>query len=281
MTGAGTPSRCRGSASTMDTTTGTRRIWPTTGAWRSRASSGDLSVPVAQAGEETTASLPGMLAAGPDTWLTVRAVLARDEPWAPAGHEIAWTQAPLPAAAPRTAAPGSTSGSPVRTDDDGLVRLGAGRFDPRTGTLVRLGELAVAGPQLDLWRAPTDAVRAPAGERHGVRWARITSPDGTGLHIGGRPSVELTVRRWISADLAAARHPYELRPSGAVHINVGPRAERSRLGFLRSRRAAAVPAGRRPGVHVHRRNRCRPAGVGPGRARSTGADAGYPTLVSR
>jgi beta-galactosidase len=232
------------------------------------------------------------------------------------------------------------------------VRLGAGRFDPRTGTLVRLGELAVTGPRLDLWRAPTDndapprevpdAVArewrrigldrlqhrvvdlradgdavvlrtrvAPAatdlgvlttyrwtdeggrlvltvstepvgawsgvlprvgllmsgpgdmevvewlgfgpgeayadsrhgvrfgrhrlriddlqtpyvhpqenGNRTGVRWARITSPGGPGLHIGGRPSVELTVRRWTSAELAAARHPYELRPSGNVHINL-------------------------------------------------------------
>jgi beta-galactosidase len=240
----------------------------------------------------------------------------------------------------------------VRTDDDGLLRLGAGRFDPHTGTLVRLGDLPVTGPRLDLWRAPTDndapprdvrdAVArewrrigldrlqhrvvelraagdtivlrtrvAPAatdlgvlttyrwtagadrlelavatepvgawtgvlprlglvmsgpgelddvewlgfgpgeayadsrqgvrfgryrarvdelqtpyvhpqenGNRTGVRWARITAPDGTGLHVIGSPSVELTVRRWTSADLTAARHPYELRPSGRVHLNL-------------------------------------------------------------
>jgi beta-galactosidase len=313
---------------------------------------GSLAMPVAPAGGDATASLPELPAAGPDTWLTVRAVLARDEPWAPAGHEIAWTQVPLPAAARVTAAPRGTAGSPVRTDDDGFVRLGAGRFDPRTGMLVRLGELPVTGPRLDLWRAPTDndappreirdavaagwrrigldrlrhrvvdlradgdafvvrtrvapaatdlgvfttyrwtaegerlvlsvsteptgpwtgvlprlglLMSAPAeldvvewlgfgpgeayadsrqaarfgryrlrvddmqtpyvhpqenGNRTGVRWARITSPDGSGLHIAGRPSVELTVRRWTSADLAAARHPYELRPSGSVHINL-------------------------------------------------------------
>jgi beta-galactosidase len=58
------------------------------------------------------------------------------------------------------------------------------------------------------------------GNRTGVRWARITTPDGTGLQVTGRPAVELTVRRWTSADLAAARHPYELRPSGRVHINL-------------------------------------------------------------
>jgi beta-galactosidase len=58
------------------------------------------------------------------------------------------------------------------------------------------------------------------GNRTGVRWARITAPDGTGLEIGGRPTFELAVRRWTSADLAAARHPYELKPSDRVHLNV-------------------------------------------------------------
>ena len=64
-----------------------------------------------------------------ETWLTVQAVLAADQPWAPAGHEVAWGQVPIlgrrPAAAP---SPGSTP-SPGRgprregTDPEGGVRL--------------------------------------------------------------------------------------------------------------------------------------------------------------
>ncbi|WP_433719391.1 glycoside hydrolase family 2 TIM barrel-domain containing protein [Actinoplanes sp. CA-051413] len=326
---------------------------------------GSLTVPVAPAGAQVTGHLPELPAAGVDTWLTVRALLAHDEPWAPAGHEIAWTQVQLPARAQPT--PRKTR-HPVRTDDSGLVRVGTARFDPRTGLLLSLDDrvpgpdgrarpgnqpgLPVTGPRLDLWRAPTDndapprdvrdavasewrrigldrlqhrvidlgadgdtfVVRtrvAPAatdlavlatyrwtaaddgvtlsvntepvgawsgvlprlglhlagpadldvvewlgdgpgeayadsrqavrfgryrlrvdemqtpyvhpqenGNRTGVRWARITAPDGNGLEISGHPTFELTARRWTSADLAAARHPYELKPSDRVHLNV-------------------------------------------------------------
>ena len=74
--------------------------------------------------------------------LTVRAVLAKDEPWAPAGHEIAWAQRvpePVPVRRPTRAS-----------------RPDPALFDPRTGRLNRIGNLPVTGPRLDLWRAPTD-----------------------------------------------------------------------------------------------------------------------------
>ncbi|MBE8476070.1 glycoside hydrolase family 2 TIM barrel-domain containing protein [Streptomyces justiciae] len=74
--------------------------------------------------------------------LTISAVLTKDEPWAPAGHEITWAQrAPERAPVRRT----------TRTS-----RPDPGLFDPRTGRLTRLGNLPVTGPRLDLWRAPTD-----------------------------------------------------------------------------------------------------------------------------
>ena len=43
---------------------------------------------------------------------------------------------------------------------DTLV-LGAATFDRSTGALLRLGDLAVTGPQLELWRPPTDNDRGP------------------------------------------------------------------------------------------------------------------------
>src|SRR5699024_6995154 len=53
---------------------------------------------------------------GREAWLTVRAVLADDEAWAPAGHELAFGQLPVAAPAAPTV--------PRRT----RLELGPGRF---------------------------------------------------------------------------------------------------------------------------------------------------------
>jgi beta-galactosidase len=88
----------------------------------------------------------------------VRAVLAADAPWAPAGHEVAWAQVlvspPAPAAPPAAATTSNQLSAPASTRT--AITLGAGEFDPRTGVLHRLGDLALQGPRLDVWRAPTD-----------------------------------------------------------------------------------------------------------------------------
>ena len=123
-------------------------------------------------------------AAGADAdserWLTVSAVLAKDEAWAPAGHEVAWAQERLTtpesasatvsasaaesesAAGPESAAVSELAAGPATTRGAlprlGEVRisLGDGVFDAYTGRLVEIGTLPVEGPRLDLWRAPTD-----------------------------------------------------------------------------------------------------------------------------
>jgi beta-galactosidase len=326
-------------------------------AWTAGDGGGVLDVPVVAAGDRATVDLPVRAGGEPDTWVTVRAVLARDQPWAAAGHEVAWAQAPLgpPPAGPRSVAPRPVPelvprvAAPVTGQP---VEVGAGVFDPVTGRLVRLGDLAVHGPRLDLWRAPTDndapprdvkqavAVQwrraglhrlrhrvvgsardgdayvlqtrvAPAttnvgmlttyrwtpdgdglhlavtvepvgpwggvlprvglrmagppawddvewfgggpgeaypdsrraarigrfrspvddlqtpyvfpqenGNRTAVRWARITGPGVPGLRVDGDPTFELTVRRWTSEDLDAARHTHELRPRDRVYVNL-------------------------------------------------------------
>ena len=115
----------------------------------------EAGIPVAEGvldvGPATTeVALPELPSTRGETWLTVRAVLAADEPWAPAGHEVAWGQLQVtPAPAPSEAAGGGPS-------TDGALSLGPGRFDPATGVLQRLGDLELDGPRLDVWRAPTD-----------------------------------------------------------------------------------------------------------------------------
>ena len=51
------------------------------------------------AGETAEVALPELPSPSGESWLTVRAVLAADEPWAPAGHEVAWGQLPADAGA--------------------------------------------------------------------------------------------------------------------------------------------------------------------------------------
>jgi beta-galactosidase len=134
-------------------------------------SSGELAVgPVAAGGSlsvawpKQAADLTGAPADG-ELWLTVRGVLAADEPWAEAGHEIAWGQGRI--GTPVAAEPPAPAGAPVTRD--GVIELGAAVFDARTGVLRRLGGIDVEGPRLDLWRAPIDnEIMGHHGPRHEV-----------------------------------------------------------------------------------------------------------------
>jgi beta-galactosidase len=114
--------------------------------------SGDLQVSPLAAGESAVVPLPEVPAADDETWLTVTAVLAVDTPWADAGHEIAWGQLPLGCAADRPV--DGTNASPVLRVEG--IHLGPAVFDPIEGRLVRLGDQEVAGPVLEVWRAPID-----------------------------------------------------------------------------------------------------------------------------
>ncbi|SCF95754.1 glycoside hydrolase family 2 TIM barrel-domain containing protein [Streptomyces sp. Ncost-T10-10d] len=138
---------------------------------------GEWDVPVIGPGAQSPVDRPDSLAKAVDTagpgehWLTVSAELAANEPWADAGHTVAWTQigpgadsapqAVLPDAPPARGGGGRVT-EPRRDGD--TITLGAARFDAITGTLVRLGELPLRGPRVDVWRAPIDNDRfSPLG----------------------------------------------------------------------------------------------------------------------
>lgn len=122
---------------------------------------GELPVPAIAPGDTATMSLPSEAAGA--ALLTVRAVLAEDTFWAPAGHEVAWVQAGnLPVAASSTA---SSTPLVAAKESDGLITLGPGVFDAHTGRLTAVGSVEVDGPVLTLWRAPTDNDRGVAQDR--------------------------------------------------------------------------------------------------------------------
>ncbi len=129
---------------------------------------GALPVPPLAAGERVEVPLPeaAWRYGTGERWLTVRAELARETAWAPEGHPVAWGQIRLPGVAPARCLLGTPAAA---TTADGHLALGPARFDRRTGTLLRLGGQPIRGPQLALWRAPTDNDRAGA-QRDAEYW---------------------------------------------------------------------------------------------------------------
>jgi beta-galactosidase/beta-glucuronidase len=101
--------------------------------------------------------------AGSDVWLDLTATLAGPASWAPAGHQVALCQvqiaAPIGAAIPERPAGALTvedaGGAIVVSTEDRLVTI-----DRALGTIsswrVNGQDLIAAGPELDLFRAPTD-----------------------------------------------------------------------------------------------------------------------------
>ena len=126
--------------------------------------SGELAVPALAAGERVEVAVPELPPVTDETWLTVRAVLARSTAWAAAGHQVAWGQLPIRPAPPASPVP---AGFPVRRSATS-IEVGPGEFDPMRGVLRRLAGMPVAGPRLDVWRAVTDNDR---GSRRGLRLA--------------------------------------------------------------------------------------------------------------
>ncbi len=157
-----------------------------------------------------------------ETWLTVRAVLAIDEPWAPAGHEVAWGQLPLREAPPRPKVKGS---DPFRFAE----------FDPRTGVLtpdrLSAGDRAAAGrvARADRQRRGLPRAGAARAALAGARPGPDAPPDDRGRAGGGH-----------------ARRPHPRRRRG-----LRPRADRHLRLDRRGRRAGAGARGRpRPRVEL-------------------------------
>ncbi len=142
------------------------------------------------AGDHAAASLAAPRAG--ETWLTVTAVLAHDQLWASAGHEVAWSQARLGSSGrrqswrgcsfpelvegPRSIGQRPSTGSgnehpnvPIDQSRDTrsqhTLRVGPASFDPITGRMIELAGHPIDGPTLDLWRAPTENDRGQ-GDRN-------------------------------------------------------------------------------------------------------------------
>ncbi|MGG4032930.1 glycoside hydrolase family 2 TIM barrel-domain containing protein [Paenibacillus cisolokensis] len=102
---------------------------------------------------------------GAEYWLHISFTLREPAIWAPAGHEVAWTDIPLPNAAPPLPAVRVGTMPILGLKEDGRAIGIAGdrfalTFDKMAGEIAAWtfdGEpLLAAGPRIHLWRAPVD-----------------------------------------------------------------------------------------------------------------------------
>ncbi|MFC5805032.1 glycoside hydrolase family 2 TIM barrel-domain containing protein [Streptomyces formicae] len=136
---------------------------------------GELKVPHVAAREEAEIPAPRPPLPAPargELWLTVRAELAADQPWAGAGHEVAWAQFPVPYPHPYPQRVAAARAPVAPRPSDAGITLGDGDFDARTGLLRALGPLRLDGPALDIWRAPTDNDRGMGPHSAAKDWRR-------------------------------------------------------------------------------------------------------------
>ena len=157
-----------------------------------------LVVPTVPAGGESSLVLPDELlvpAGAGETWLTVAAELVADTAWGPAGHVVACTQFDR-SRPPSTSTPVAATGRVTRTADE--LTVGPGVFAAATGRLRRLHGLPVEGPQLELWRGPTDNDRS---DQRGS--FELGDPDATAGEGAPGPSSE---QRWRDRGLDRLSH---------------------------------------------------------------------------
>jgi beta-galactosidase len=133
-----------------------------------------------------------------ETWLTVRAELAADAPWAAAGHVVARSQFKLAEPDRGQLSPAALSGDSGAARGQQEIVVGPAVFNPRTGGLMSLHGVAVGGPQLELWRGPTDNDRSDSRGSY-----ELASPEQTGGLGAPGPSSE---SRWSDRGLDRLVH---------------------------------------------------------------------------
>lgn len=142
---------------------------------------GRLPHSAAPPGQSQVVAVPYALiepAPGVDYWLSLHFTLASDTLWAKRGHEIAWAQFLLPAAAPPAAAPDLKSlpkikvknGKPEIIVEGDTFRLLINKATGAIQSWESAGMPLLMDPlALTLWRAPTDNERIPKVDRTWIK----------------------------------------------------------------------------------------------------------------
>ncbi|TKV62020.1 DUF4981 domain-containing protein [Nakamurella flava] len=151
--------------------------------------SGELVLPDVAPGTSVTLPLPaGALAVeSGERFLTFTAASTEDESWASAGHVVARQQ--FPVAGSRVPVPSRRSAAGSFADAE---------FD-RAGSLVSWRGLPVAGPLVELWRAPTENDRLDGQGSYETAYPGLT-------HGRGDESTPASADRWRERGLHRLTH---------------------------------------------------------------------------
>jgi beta-galactosidase len=228
---------------------------------------------MAQAGQRISLTWPKLLLAAKDeVHVTFRFFARERTPWCDAGHEVAWNQLAVPAGAfgkasraPKLASSDRPVG--VETTGDGWrIQAGATEFALSAGRgllehlRVHGREVITRGPQLNIWRAPTDNdglklfdVVGWGGDRlldrcRAAGYDRITLEDTTCSAKplpGGRHRFIVEQRWWCpgAQRFIVHTHAYEVRPDGTVAVANAFDVDRRLPELLRLGVALVLPAG--------------------------------------
>jgi beta-galactosidase/beta-glucuronidase len=202
--------------------------------------SGLLPTPKIPAGKSEVITVPWSIpnpTPGTEYWLTVKFTLASDTLWATAGHEVAWTQIPLPA---QTQKAGTVISSGLSCRQEGnLIRVEGNDF---TLTLNKVWgviadwtqggrKILTRGPRLNFWRATTDNDRAGWGDERcdlnwrqaGIHWLQHRIDEVT-LEKADSQNVQIKVKTRIAPPVyehaMVCEYTYTIDGNGGLRIEV-------------------------------------------------------------
>ena len=200
-----------------------------------------LDTPPGEAEAVTIAAPRPELVPGQEGFLMVRFALAEATPYAPAGHEVAWSQLPaqLPVSAstlihsrgPPAALAVHDSGDRVSVTGDGFEATFSRLTGGLDGLVWRNHPIILAGPRLQVWRGATDndGIKGWPGQTRRAlgRWkaaglnelmlapARLTVERG---EDGATVRVEQIAACGAAAEAVIHRHDYLIHADGRIEV---------------------------------------------------------------
>ena len=206
--------------------------------------SGTISMPAIKPKENREVNIPFVLmrecGRSDECYLNIDFLLAKDTPWAKAGHTLAWAQFKIPCEKSVNRTMPMKSMSPLSCSENHKKITIIGRdfeigFDKASGRLSKINfnglDILSKGPLLNFWRAPTDndVNEAAAWRRKGIdklihRIDRVSwelLPDSRSVKINCLTRIAPPILSWG----IVSNYTYLISGDGSVIIDVSGQAE--------------------------------------------------------
>jgi beta-galactosidase len=203
----------------------------------------DLDIPLEQTKEVTLPIQPVAVEPGAECFLDLSFVLRDDQPWAPAGFEVAWEQFKLPVETPALTADVAQMPPIKLTDQADVIRADdkdfSVVFDRTSGFLTSMKykstELVAQPLAPYFWRAPTDNDRGNHMDRRCAMW-RTAMEGWKVVGIDAKQVSAQEVQVDVTGRIEAVEGDYTLQyrvyGDGSVVVDMTGQANASGLGEL-------------------------------------------------